>query len=134
MGRLFFIATVFWSLTLNSIAQGNQEGSWLPEGQNTSSCQGVSEMNCFLRPAGITIRPLVCSYEGEVLTSLTSFQGNTASVLSSSWTCKGETEKNQTRQTNPIFRLLSLSLKECLLQEELPLLLIFGTGSAKTMC
>lgn len=105
MGRLFFIATVFWSLTLNSIAQGNQEGSWLPEGQNTSSCQGVSEMNCFLRPAGITIRPLVCSYEGEVLTSLTSFQGNTASVLSSSWTCKGETEKKSDKADESDFQV-----------------------------
>lgn len=117
MERLFFIVTVFWALAFNGIAQGNLKGSWLPKEQDLSlSSHGISEMDTFLNPLGITIRPLICSYEGEVLVSATRIQEeDTAFVHSSSWVCKTDTKK-VSDQTNVSDFYITFSVEKGMLE------------------
>ena len=117
MERLFFIVTVFWALAFNGIAQDNLKGSWLPKEQDLSlSSHGISEMDTFLNPLGITIRPLICSYEGEVLVSATRIQEeDTAFVHSSSWVCKTDTKK-VSDQTNVSDFYITFSVEKGMLE------------------
>jgi hypothetical protein len=82
---LCLVPILYFLASWNALAQDNMKGSWLCDGIAGSSIPSVRKVDAFLRKAGGSFRPLVCSYGGVVLRSSTLIDRETVKHDGSVW-------------------------------------------------